>query len=149
MTCCWIPAISQPELPSTGLTRFHTSSNGSSAPPSRAVPEKRTLAQCFDSFGRDVHDLGVDVDDLGGPRGAARLHLANDLAEQLRRHHVGERLRVVAVVRRLDGEELLARLAREGRARRSPGGSERVTGASSAGPPNTGSKRVGGGTCVS
>ena len=29
ITCCWIPATSQPVLPSTGFTRFHTSSKAS------------------------------------------------------------------------------------------------------------------------
>ena len=91
----WMPAIAHSRLPSAGLTRCQTSSNGSATPSasSRIRPWKRTLTTWRSASLRDVEHLGVDADDVGALRRAAAL-----LQVELdRREHLGRRERAQVV----------------------------------------------------
>ena len=119
----WMPAIAHSRLPSAGLTRCQTSSNGSAtpSPSSRIRPWKRTLTIWRSASLRDVEHLGIDADDVGALRGAAALlQVELDRGEHLRRREArAGRSRSPAVVRRLHADEDHLGDALEARPRRS------------------------------
>jgi len=144
-----MPATSHPELPSTGLARFHTSSNGSSAPPSRAVPENRTLTQCLvPSVATSITSASTSTISVGRAAPLA------SISRTISRCSSGVITSASAFASWRSCAACTARncflASRANPDASKSAGKSGMRFWSSGGPPNAvGSKRVGGGTCVS
>ena len=84
---CWIPASIQPEEPSTGFTRFHTSSKdfGGARRPRAARPEAHAHP-VLAALGDDLRGLGVEPVDHGGVVRRALGEVARHFREHAGRH---------------------------------------------------------------
>ena len=104
----WMPAIAHSRLPSAGLTRCQTSSNGSAFAPicSRIEAVEADADDLPIGFAHDVEHFGVDALDVGLLRcAAALLQVEFEVGEHLRRRERAQVAQVGGVVGRLQPDE--------------------------------------------